>query len=80
MYTTYLYNVHTTHVCTIDFIYISLEYIIHMNFIGLQLRLGCPKNSKHLLSDPTRPFRIFRILDLEKFQGMKGFRLQRAFL
>ena len=36
------------------------------------LEVGCPKNSKHLIFDPTRTFRIFRILDLEKSQGMKG--------
>ena len=33
--------------------------------------VGCQKK-KHLIFDPTRTFRIFRILDLEKSQGMKG--------
>ena len=39
---------------------------------GKQLYLDCPKNSKVRIFDPTRTFRIFRILDLEKSQGMKG--------
>ena len=34
--------------------------------------VGYQNNSKHLILDPIRTFRIFRILNLEKSQGMKG--------
>ena len=33
-----------------------------------RLNLGCPKNSKHCIFDPTRTFRILRISDLNIFK------------
>ena len=40
--------------------------------LKIGLKLGCPKNSKHYIFYLNRTFRIYKILYLEKSQGMKG--------
>ena len=54
--------------CQVHYFLLVPLYVCPIYNLPAVSRLGCPKNSKHLIFDLIWTFRIFRILDLNIFE------------